>query len=76
MRVLEGEVWFRLRMHNTSSDEAAMDFIERFFGVSPDGGNGVLELCLFTLLCSLIFVPIWWRHVSRRRDEVRSSSRA
>jgi hypothetical protein len=24
-----------------------MDFIERLFGVSPDGGSGALELALF-----------------------------
>jgi hypothetical protein len=76
MIVSEGYVRFKLRMHSISSEEAAMDFIERFFGVSPDGGNGVLEVCLFTLLSSLIFAPIWWRHTSRRRAEVRSSSRA
>jgi hypothetical protein len=24
-----------------------MDFIERLFGMAPDGGNGLLELSLF-----------------------------
>jgi hypothetical protein len=26
-----------------------MDFIERFFGISPDGGSGSLEAMLITL---------------------------
>jgi len=26
-----------------------MDFIERIFGVSPDGGSGMIELLLFIL---------------------------
>jgi hypothetical protein len=26
-----------------------MDFIERIFGISPDGGSGSLELLLFLL---------------------------
>ena len=26
-----------------------MDFIERFFGISPDGGSGSLEAMLLTL---------------------------
>ena len=26
-----------------------MDFIERIFGVSPDGGNGTLEVLLFMI---------------------------
>jgi hypothetical protein len=25
-----------------------VDFIERFFGVAPDGGNGALELIFFS----------------------------
>lgn len=26
-----------------------MDFIEQLFGIAPDGGNGMLELCLFAI---------------------------
>jgi hypothetical protein len=26
-----------------------MDFIERLFGIAPDGGSGVLEFALFAL---------------------------
>jgi hypothetical protein len=32
--------------------EARVDFIERIFGVSPDGGSGALEL----LYCALAFI--------------------
>jgi hypothetical protein len=42
--------------------EVRMDFIERWLGVSPDGGNGTLEmLVLVVLAASALFV------VSRRR---------
>jgi hypothetical protein len=36
-----------------------MDFIERWFGVSPDGGNCVLEACtilaVLIVVCMLVF---------------------
>ena len=35
-----------------------MDFIERYFGVSPDGGDGSLEI-LFAVLLLMIFVAVW-----------------
>ena len=42
--------------------EVRMDYIERWLGVSPDGGNGTLEmLVLVALAASALFV------VSRRR---------
>jgi hypothetical protein len=43
-----------------------MDFIERIFGIDPDGGSGILELLLF-------LIPLWallvirWRIVAKRR---------
>lgn len=49
-----------------------MDFIERIFGFSPDGGSGLFELLLFMLpVLGLVAV---WRARSRakplqRRDE-------
>ena len=34
-----------------------MDFIERIFGVSPDGGNGSLEFMYLTgIVASVIFI--------------------
>jgi hypothetical protein len=36
-----------------------MDFIERWFGISPDGGNGSLEaVYLLTAIAALIVVGI------------------
>ena len=45
-----------------------MDFIEQFFGFSPGGGDGTLELSLITaavLIAALAFV--WWRRGYRVR---------
>lgn len=46
-------------------EEAAMDFIERIFGFSPDGGSGAFELLLFA-------IPIaglaWLRWQRKRRQ--------
>jgi hypothetical protein len=36
-----------------------MDFIERIFGVSPDGGNGALEACLILIPVITIAVGCW-----------------
>ena len=35
-----------------------MDFIERLFGLAPDGGSGTLEMALF--LIPLAGVLLWW----------------
>jgi hypothetical protein len=35
--------------------EGNMDFIERMFGVSPDGGNGVLEAVYFIVIGLVTF---------------------
>jgi hypothetical protein len=45
-----------------------MDFIERMFGISPDGGDGSTELMLLTMLV-LIVAAITWRWLSRRSSE-------
>ena len=39
--------------HNSASP---MDFIERHFGFSPDGGNGSLEALLITVVVTIITV--------------------
>jgi hypothetical protein len=44
-----------------------MDFIERIFGLSPDGGNGSLEFLLF--LVPIIGLLILWRRRGRRGDD-------
>ena len=38
-----------------------MDFIERIFGVSPDGGDGSFELLLFLIPVTLMFAIVCWR---------------
>ncbi len=44
-----------------------MDFIERIFGVSPDGGSGSFEFLLFAIPIIAI-VAIWvLRNRSRRK---------
>jgi hypothetical protein len=40
-----------------------MDFIERIFGVSPDGGTGAFEFMLFVL--PVIGLYILYQHYSR-----------
>jgi hypothetical protein len=42
-----------------------MDFIERIFGVSPDGGNGMLELLYVVSIAAAITVVS--RQFYRRR---------
>jgi len=45
-----------------------MDFIERWFGISPDGGNGTLEgLYISVLLLTVVLVSIRFRrHLAER----------
>lgn len=45
-----------------------MDFIERMFGISPDGGDGSTELMIIAVLV-LIAVLATWRWLSRRSPE-------
>ena len=42
-----------------------MDFVERIFHVSPDGGNGTFELVLFLLVAAIILVRFWRRRRAR-----------
>jgi len=43
-----------------------MDFIERWFGISPDGGDGSLEI-LFIVLVGMIIVAIWMHLPTARK---------
>ncbi|MGN6731157.1 MAG: hypothetical protein ACTHMB_04195 [Candidatus Binatia bacterium] len=45
-----------------------MDFIERIFGISPDGGDGSTELMLVTLFI-LMAAAFTWRSLSRKSSE-------
>ena len=44
--------------------EINMDFIERVFGISPDGGSGAFEFLLFLVPIA----GIAWLYVKRHRD--------
>jgi hypothetical protein len=46
-----------------------MDFIERVFGLSPDGGNGSTE-ALILLAITLVLLLVAWR----RQHRIRSAS--
>jgi hypothetical protein len=43
-----------------------MDFIERLFGFSPDGGDGSFEILLFAIPLAGIVLLYYWRTSSRR----------
>ena len=48
-----------------------MDFIERLFGVAPDGGSGMIEGLLFAIPIAGIVLLLAWRRGRRaqRRDD-------
>ena len=48
-----------------------MDFIERIFGIAPDGGSGTLEFLLFVLPIAGLYIL----YKLRSRDKARSHSR-
>jgi hypothetical protein len=41
-----------------------MDFIERLFGISPDGGSGALE-AVYLIAIAAVGVAIFWKRVGR-----------
>ena len=45
-----------------------MDFIEKIFGISPDGGSGSFEFLLFAVPVVAILAIRSWRRRSRRND--------
>ena len=38
-----------------------MDWIERWFGVAPDNGDGSLELLIMLVVAAVIVVAVVWR---------------
>jgi hypothetical protein len=45
-----------------------MDFLERLFGFSPDGGNGLFEILLFAFpIAGILMLAVWRRKKSARR---------
>jgi hypothetical protein len=45
-----------------------MDFIERLFGISPDGGNGSLE-ALLLLAIAVAGIAVFMKQMKRRSSE-------
>jgi hypothetical protein len=43
----------------------AMDFIERLFGVSPDGGDGSFEAALLGVIVVLLAAVVWRQRLGR-----------
>ena len=42
-----------------------MDFMERLFGISPDGGSGTFEMLLIAALVLIALVAIFRRRLRR-----------
>jgi hypothetical protein len=40
-----------------------MDFIERLFGISSDGGDGSAELMYVTVLAFIVVLAVWRRTI-------------
>jgi hypothetical protein len=45
-----------------------IDFIEKLFGVSPDGGNGALELSFFVISFLLLGLRVRWIQTAKKKD--------
>jgi hypothetical protein len=45
-----------------------MDFIERIFGISPDGGDGSTELIIVSVLVLLALMAAWTWWSKRSQD--------
>jgi hypothetical protein len=46
-----------------------MDFLERWLGLAPDGGNGAVELALLMTCAAVVLAAVLWR---RRQVRVRA----
>jgi hypothetical protein len=51
-----------------------MDFVERLFHVSPDGGNGTFELALVAAALAAVAGLRAWRGWTSRRAQTRRPS--
>jgi hypothetical protein len=51
-----------------------MDFAERWFGISPDGGNGAFEasliLCATVIIVGVVCLARLVRRIQARRDRL------
>jgi hypothetical protein len=48
-----------------------MDWIERWFGVAPDNGDGTLELVIMATIAAAVAVAVIWRIPRTRTAAVR-----
>jgi len=53
-----------------------MDFIERYLGISPDGGDGALEVMLLVLLVMIVVaigmhLPYWRKNQKNDKQQRR-----
>jgi hypothetical protein len=55
------------KLCNEQVKEGTMDFIERIFGLAPDGGSGSLEFLLFLIPLVGIALLIKYRRASRQQ---------
>ena len=46
-----------------------MDFIERWFGISPDGGNGVTELSYILVALVVVVILLLRRFAARPAND-------
>lgn len=42
-----------------------MDFIERLFGISPDGGNGMTEAMFVAAIAAIVVLAVYRRRRSQ-----------
>ncbi|MCC6717911.1 MAG: hypothetical protein IT555_08505 [Acetobacteraceae bacterium] len=45
-----------------------MDFIEQLFGISPDGGDGSLEVLWIVAMIAVAGVFVWRRRAVRQKS--------
>jgi hypothetical protein len=45
-----------------------VDFIERIFGIAPDGGSGTLEVLLFLIPLAGLYLIYRFRKQPRRKE--------
>jgi hypothetical protein len=48
-----------------------MDFIERFFGLSPDNGDGSTELLWCVALAAVLVAAFYWQYRRRQGRNIR-----
>ena len=53
-----------------------MDFVERIFGIAPDGGSGLFGILLFLLpIAGIVVLRARYKRKDLRRNEIRCGAR-